>query len=61
MILVAFVHPDPKEIGMNLERYPDYVPLPKLRGRARSQFNSWDLLRRVPTPAGDRFQLRRPG
>ena len=32
MVLVTFVRPDPKEIGMNLERYyPDYMPPPKLR------------------------------
>jgi MFS family permease len=50
MILVFFVHPDPKEIGMNLERYyPDYVPPPKPPAGQESQFNSWDLLRRVPT------------
>ena len=31
MILVFFVHPDPKEIGMHLERYyPGYTPPPKL-------------------------------
>jgi MFS family permease len=30
MVLIKLVHPDPKEIGMNLERYyPDYVPPPK--------------------------------
>ena len=30
MVLVTFVQPDPKEIGMHLERYyPDYVPPPK--------------------------------
>ena len=35
MILVFFVHPDPKEIGMHLERYyPGYTPPPKLaRGK----------------------------
>ena len=50
MILVFFVHPDPKEIGMHLERYyPDYVPPPKLPAGQEAQFNSWDLLRRVPT------------
>ena len=33
MMLVTFVRPDPKEIGMHLERYyPDYVPPPKLAG-----------------------------
>ena len=37
MILVFFVHPDPKEIGMNLERYyPGYMPPPRLAaGRRR--------------------------
>ena len=50
MILVFFVHPDPKEIGMHLERYyPDYIPPPKLPAGQEAQFNSWDLLRRVPT------------
>ena len=35
MILVFFVHPDPKEIGMHLERYyPGYMPPPKLAARA---------------------------
>src|SRR4029077_4684040 len=35
MILVFFVHPDPKEIGTHLERYyPGYTPPPKLtRGK----------------------------
>ena len=33
MVLVRFVRPDPKEIGLNLERYyPDYVPPPKSAG-----------------------------
>ena len=31
MVLVKFVRPDPKEIGMHLERYyPDYKPPPRL-------------------------------
>ena len=34
MILVFFVHPDPKEIGMHLERsYPGYTPPPKYAGQ----------------------------
>jgi MFS family permease len=50
MVLVTFVRPDPKEIGMHLERYyPDYVPPPKLATSQGSEFNSWDLLRQVPT------------
>jgi MFS family permease len=49
MALVKFVRPDPKEIGMNLERYyADYVPPPRLAGQA-SDFNSWSLLRAGPT------------
>ena len=39
MALVSFVHPDPKEIGMHLERYyPDYMPLSAAAGRAASGF-----------------------
>ena len=35
MVLVTFVRPDPKEIGINIERYfPDYTPPPKLPRRA---------------------------
>lgn len=50
MILVAFVHPDPKQIGMNLGRYyPDYVPPPKLAASADRTITSWDLLRATPT------------
>jgi MFS family permease len=50
IILVFFVHPDPKEIGMNLERYyPDYVPPPKPATGEGSAFNSWDLWRRPVT------------
>ena len=50
IILVFFVHPDPKEIGMHLERYyPGYIPPPKSPAGMQSQFNSWDLLRKVPT------------
>lgn len=35
MILVIMVRPDPKEIGMNLQRYyPGYVPPPRAQGPA---------------------------
>jgi MFS family permease len=50
MILVAFVRPDPKEIGMNLQRYyPDYRPPEARTAAQRSAFNSWDLFRATPT------------
>ena len=50
MILVTFVHPDPKEIGMNLERfYPGYLPPARRSAGELADFNSWDLLRRTPT------------
>ena len=50
MILVTFVHPDPKEIGMNLERfYPGYLPPARRSAGELTDFNSWDLLRRTPT------------
>jgi MFS family permease len=50
MVLVMFVQPDPKEIGMNLQRYyPDYVPPPKRASDDAAEFNSWDLIRNVPT------------
>ena len=51
MALVFFVHPDPKEIGMHLERYyPDYKPLappPLLPGQS-SKFSVLTLLRDTP-------------
>jgi MFS family permease len=50
IILVFFVRPDPKEIGMHLERYyPGYTPPPKLPKEQQAPFNSWDLLRSAPT------------
>jgi MFS family permease len=50
MVLVTFVRPDPKEIGMNLQRYyPDYTPPPRRAGGEPADFNSWDLIRNVPT------------
>jgi MFS family permease len=46
MLLVAFVHPDPKQIGMHLERYyPDYVPPPRLAAGQGKPFTSADVLR----------------
>ena len=48
MILVFFVRPDPKEIGMHLERYyPDYVPPPRARNRT-SAHSALHLLRVPP-------------
>ncbi len=50
MILVTFVRPDPKEIGMNLERYyPDYTPPPKPHAAQRSAFSARTLWRHKPT------------
>jgi MFS family permease len=50
MILVAFVQPDPKEIGMHLERYyPDHVPPPKLAADRQAAFESFDLWRKPVT------------
>jgi MFS family permease len=50
MILVTFVRPDPKEIGMNLERYyPDYTPQPKPHAAQRSEFSARTLWRHTPT------------
>jgi MFS family permease len=50
MVLVTFVRPDPKEIGMNLERYyPDYTPPPKLTAEQQTAFSVRLLWRFVPT------------
>ncbi len=50
MVLIAFVRPDPMQIGMELERYyPDYKPLPKAEHTQRSPFSAWDLWRLRPT------------
>lgn len=44
MVVANFVRPDPKEIGMNLQRYyPNYVPPPQLEEAASRPFN-WRLL-----------------
>ena len=50
MLLVAFVHPDPKEIGMNLQRYyPDYTPPPHRADGQGASFSSSILLRAPAT------------
>jgi MFS family permease len=50
MLLVTFVHPDPKEIGMHLERYyPDYTPPRKVDAPQRSAFIARTLWRHAPT------------
>ena len=50
MALVTFVRPDPKEIGMHLERYyPDYKPPPKPAGGQQTEFSAAALLRFSPT------------
>jgi MFS family permease len=49
MVLVTFVHPDPKEIGMHLERYyPDYTPPPKVHTSQPADFSVRTLWRHVP-------------
>jgi Na+/melibiose symporter-like transporter len=49
MVLVFFVHPDPKEIGMHLERYyPGYVPPPRREKGQHPPFSAVDLLRNAP-------------
>ncbi len=48
MALVFFVHPDPKEIGMHLERYyPGYTPPPPPTGE-RANFSALTILRNGP-------------
>ncbi len=51
MVLVTFVQPDPKEIGMHLERYyPDYTPPPKHGATEASEpFSARQLWRHTPT------------
>jgi MFS family permease len=50
MLLVRFVRPDPKEIGMNLGRYyPDDAPPPRPAGGQGAKFSAWTLLRFAPT------------
>ncbi len=50
MALVVFVRPDPKEIGLNLERYyPNYRPPPKMAAGEETAFSALALLRFSPT------------
>lgn len=50
MVLVAMVRPDPKEIGMNLERYyPDYKPPPKIEAGVQSEFSVRALWAHTPS------------
>ena len=50
MLLVKFVRPDPKEIGLNLQHYyPDYVPPPKPAGGQGAEFSARQLLKFAPT------------
>ena len=50
MVLVTFVQPDPKVIGMNLEHYyPDYTPPPKPNSAQGSEFSAFTLWRHMPT------------
>lgn len=50
MLLVRFVRPDPKQIGMNLKQYyPDYNPPPRADAKSAPAFSPMDLLRLVPT------------
>ncbi len=50
MVIVAFIHPDPKEIGQNLRRYyPDYTPPLQPPEAYRSAFRASTLLRHAPT------------
>ncbi len=51
MAMVYFVHPDPKEIGMNLGRYyPGYTPPPRAKPAGGDEkFSARGLMRHVPT------------
>src|SRR5215212_8830091 len=50
MALVGFIHPDPKEIGKNLQRYYDgYVPPPRPAAEEASVLRVSTLLRQRPT------------
>jgi MFS family permease len=45
-IIVTFIRPDPKEIGMNLQKYyPEHVPAERHAGGAKSAFSPWKLFR----------------
>ncbi len=47
MIVVSFVKPDPKEIGMNLEKYwPDYKPVERKQTIGTDgKFSAWELMK----------------
>jgi MFS family permease len=50
MFVVRFIRPDPKEIGMHLNRYyPDIIPPPPRAKEARVDFSGWNLFRFQPT------------
>lgn len=50
MVLIAFVRPDPKEIGMNLDRYyPGLPAAPRTVREESSGFSVINLLRNGPT------------
>jgi MFS family permease len=50
MVIVAFVRPDPKQIGMQLERYyPTYTPPSRAPADARPTFRALSLIRYTPT------------
>ncbi len=49
IVLIKLVHPDPKEIGMNLGHYyPDYVPPPRPAVDARAAFSWRRAVRPLP-------------
>jgi MFS family permease len=50
MVVVTYVRPDPKQIGMQLETYyPDYVRAPRSTSGPRAAFSVAGLLRNGPT------------
>jgi MFS family permease len=50
MVVVAYVRPDPKEIGLRLDLYyPGYVPPPPPHGPGKAGFRPTHLLQRRPT------------
>ena len=50
MVLVAYVRPDPKDIGLRLEQYyPGYAPPARPRGTLDPGFRVIDLLEQTPT------------
>ncbi len=62
MVLVAYVRPDPKDIGLRLEQYyPGYAAPARPPGIPAQAFSAIDLLRAGADASRHRFQLRRPG